>query len=223
MSDKSAGISSLVLGAACVTLIVTVLRLVGELQGWSPLWFNNAGPDPEKRQGLFGIAFLVPIFGFWFGWRLRRNTGKPAHAGKTALVYLLGVAVLAGGFMAATKMGLIVMPTREAPGVPNGMLWAVVLVGAAILVALVAWPRLSGALFVYALLARIPVIVITFLAVSRGWDTHYVKLPPEFALPAETSLPVFLSMPQATFWIAFTMLVGGVFGCLGAALARRKG
>ena len=73
------------------------------------------------------------------------------------------------------------------------------------------------------LLARIPVIVVTFLAVANDWDTHYDKLPPDFAVPEGSSKAVFLSMPQATFWIAFTMLVGGLFGCLGATLARRKG
>jgi hypothetical protein len=77
-------------------------------------------------------------------------------------------------------------------------------------------------LLVYALLARIPVVAITFLAVANGWNTHHVDLPPEFALPEGTSKAMFLSMPQATFWIAFTMVVGGVFGCLGAALARHK-
>lgn len=172
---------------------------------------------------LFGITLLVPIFGFWFGWRLRRSTGTPKHAGKSAIVYLLGVGVMMGGFQLATAMGWIVMPTKEAPGVPVGMMWAVALVVAAVAVAFTAWPRLSVTLFVYALLARIPVIVITFLACANDWNTHYAKLAPIFKLPPDMSKPLFLSMPQGTFWIAFTMIVGGLTGCLGAALARRKG
>lgn len=222
MADKPTGTFQLVLVPALLTLVVTIVRLVGELQGWDNAWFNNAVPDEDSVPPLFGITLLVPIFGFWFGWRLRRSTGTPKHAGKAALVYLLGAGVLIGGFQAATAMGLIVMPTKEAPGIPNGMLWAVGLVAAAAVVALTAWPRLSTTLFVYALLARIPVVVITFLAVANDWNTHYAKLGPIFKLPPDTSKPLFLSMPQGTFWIAFTMLVGGLTGCLGAALARRK-
>ncbi len=222
MSDKSSGITSLVLVAAAVTLVVTILRLVGELQGWNAALFNTAAPGPDSQPGLFGITFLVPIFGFWFGWRLRRGTGGPTHAGKVALFYGLGALVLVGGFMAAIYTELIVMPTKEAPGVPAGMAWVLGLVLTSIVVALAAWPRLSVALLVYAILARIPVVAITFLAVANGWDTHYDKLAPNFAVPAGESKAMFLAMPQFTFWIAFTVLIGGVFGCLGAALARRK-
>lgn len=222
MPDKPAGVWSLVLVPAAVTLAVTIVRLFGELQGWNNVWINNAGAGPDSRPGLFGITLLIPIFGFWFGWRLRRGTGGPAHAGKAALFYALGAGVLFGGFLGAMSMGLIGMPTAEAPGVPTGMAWAMAVVVAAIAVALVAWPRLSVTLLVYALLARIPVIVVTFLAVANDWDTHYAKLAPNFALPAGTSKAMFLSMPQSTFWIAFTMLVGGLTGCLGAAMARRK-
>ena len=134
----------------------------------------------------------------------------------------LGALVLVGGFMAAIYTELIVMPTKEAPGVPAGMAWVLGLVLTSIVVALAAWPRLSVALLVYAILARIPVVAITFLAVANGWDTHYDKLAPNFAVPAGESKAMFLAMPQFTFWIAFTVLIGGVFGCLGAALARRK-
>lgn len=222
MADKPLTTRSLVLVPAIVTLLVSVIRLVGELQGWNETWFNTAGPGPDRQQGLFGITLLVPLFGFWFGWRLRRATGGPKGVGKAMWVYVAGAGVLVGGFLAAAAAGLIVMPTKAAPGVPEGMLWAVGLVVAALLVGFAAWPRLSATLFVYALLARIPVIALTFLAVAKDWDTHHTKLPPDFALPEGTSKAVFLSMPQGTFWIAITVLVGGVCGCLGAALAGRK-
>ncbi len=214
MSDKPPGIWSVVLVAAAITLVITILRVVGELQGWSE---TLVGP-----QGLVGITLLIPIFGLWFGWRLRRSTGTPAHAGKAALFYVLAAAVLFGAFWAAMAAGLIVMPTEQAPGVPDGMVWAVGIVLASIAMAFAAWPRLSLALFVYAVLARIPIIVVTFLSVSNDWDTHYTKLPPEFALPPDVDKTMFLAMPQATFWIAFTMAVGGLFGCAAAALARRR-
>ena len=222
MTAKSPGIGSLVLVPALITLVVTILRLVGELQGWNQMLFNNGAPGPETPPALFGIFALVPIFGAWFGWRLRRTTGGPAHAGKAALLFAAGMGVLVGLYMAAEAVGLVVMPTKEAPGVPDGMLWVLGILILSCVVAFIAWPRLTSTLFVYAVLARIPVIAITFVAVEKNWDTHYTKLPAEFALPTGESKAMFLSIPQCTFWIAFTMLVGGLFGCLGAALTRRK-
>ncbi|MBK8101010.1 MAG: hypothetical protein IPK26_28335 [Planctomycetes bacterium] len=222
MAQAPRSTGSAILVAAVITLVVSVVRLIGELQGWNDTLFNRSGPGPDSKQGLFGITFLIPIFGIWFGWRLRRATGGPPHTGKAALVYVLGAAVLFGGFAAAMASGLIAMPTPAAPGVPGGMPWAFGLVLGSLLVATFAWPRLTATLLVYALLARIPVVVITFLAVANDWDTHYAKLPPDFALPAGESKAMFLSIPQGTFWIAFTVLVGGLCGCLGAALARRK-
>ena len=32
---------------------------------------------------------------------------------------------------------------------------------------------------------------------------------------------MFLAMPQVTVWIVATLMIGGLFGCLGAALAGR--
>ncbi len=223
MAQQARGIWSSVLVAGLVSLLVTIVRVTGERSGWSELWFSAAAPgDPDKPQGLLGIGLLIPIFGCWFGWQLRRSTGEPARLGRAALVYLLGAVVVVGGFYACTRLGLLVMPTKAAPGIPQGMPWAAGLVGAAVLVMFTAWPRLSAVLFAYAVLARIPVIAVTYLSVTNGWDTHYDKLPQEFALPEGTDKVVFLSLPQVTFWIAVTMLFGGLFGCLGALLARRK-
>jgi hypothetical protein len=100
MPDKPSGIWSTVLVAAAISLVVTILRLVAELQGWKHPLFNT----------LFGITLLIPIFGVWFGWRLRRGTGGPTHAGRAAFVYVLGAVVLFGGFQAAMYTGLIAMP-----------------------------------------------------------------------------------------------------------------
>lgn len=223
MAQQARGIWSSVLVAGLVSLLVTIVRVTGERSGWSELWFSTAGPgDPDRPQGLLGIGLLIPIFGFWFGWQLRRSTGTPSHAGRAALIYALGAVVIGLGFFVVSKLGLVVMPTEQMPGIPQGMPWAAGLVGAAVLVMFTAWPRLSLALFAYAVLARIPVLVVTYLSVTNDWETHYDKLPPHWVLPEGTDKVVFLSIPQVTFWIAATMMAGGLFGCLGAALARRK-
>ena len=223
MPHSPRGTWSLVLLPALLSLVVTIVRLVGEWNGWGGALFHNAGPDPKQQQGLFGITLLIPVFGFWFGWRLRADTGGPAHAGKAALLYLLGPALLAGGFWAALGLGWITLPTEGQPGVPTGLPWAAGILGTAILAMFAAWPRLSATLLLYALLARLPVVVITFVAVAKQWGTHYEKLPPNFVLPPDADKALFLSMPQLTFWPFATVFVGGLCGCLAAALARKKG
>lgn len=221
-SGKPRGVLSLVLVPALLTLVVTIVRLVGELEGWSPVLFNSHGPDPEQQQGLFGITLLIPVFGFWFGFRLRRDTGGPANLMGSVLQYVIAIGVLAGGFFAAKTLGWFVMPSKEQPGEPVGMGVVAGLMGVVFLIVLTAWPRLSSTLLLYALLARLPVVVITFLAVDKNWGTHYEKLPSFFRVPEGMDKAMFLSMPQLVFWPIATMLVGGLCGCLGAALAGKK-
>lgn len=224
MSDKQPGFLSLALIPAILTLAVTVLRLVGELQGWDPLWFDNHAPGhPDQQPGLAGISWLVPIFGLYFGIRIRRTHGKPAHAGKAALFLLIGGVVIVGGFWGLMQAGLVGMPDRESPAEPFGMPYILGLAAVAMLIMLVGAGRLGVQLLVYGLLARIPVIVITWLAVqNEDWDTHYSKLPEGAILPEGTSKLMFLITPQLTVWIAFTVLVGGLFGCIGAAMSKAK-
>ena len=65
MSQDASRIGKLILVPAVITLAVTLLRLVGELQGWSPALFNRG--DKAWSPGLVGIVWLVPVFGAWFG------------------------------------------------------------------------------------------------------------------------------------------------------------
>ena len=60
-------IGRMVLGPALITLAVTLLRLVGELQGWSPRLFSR---EAGGGGALVGISWLVPVFGAWFGCKL---------------------------------------------------------------------------------------------------------------------------------------------------------
>lgn len=218
MSKSASGTFSLILLPAILTLVVTILRLVGELQGWNDQIFSNVAPGGEPKPGWMGIAYLVPIFGFWFGFKLRRATGQPAHIGKAALRFLIGGAVLVGGFMTCLELGWITMPSAEEPGQPTGLMYSLGLVGVAAILMLWAWPKLAWTLAFYGLLARIPVVIITYLAIENGWDTHHAKLPAGTVLPDGTNNFTFLLMPQLTFWILYTMLFGGLFGCLGAKL-----
>ena len=222
MHDKAPGIWSMILVPAIVTLVVTILRLVGELQGWNDQVFSNVAPGGEQKPGFMGIAYLVPIFGFWFGFKLRGTTGQPAHLGKAALRCLIGAVVLIGGFLLGMEFGWITMPSADEPRQPTGLWYSLILMGVTTILLLSAWPRLAITLLLYGVLARIPVIIITYLAIANSWDTHHAKLRIGTVLPDGTDRFTFLSMPQLTFWIVFTMLFGSLFGCLGARLGGNR-
>ena len=72
-------IKKLILVPALITLAITLLRLIGELQRWSPALFNR---DPGGGGALIGIAWLVPVFGIYFGWKLASAGEHPPSAGK---------------------------------------------------------------------------------------------------------------------------------------------
>ena len=80
MSQDASRIGKLILVPAVITLAVTLLRLVGELQGWSPALFNRG--DKPFSPSLVGIVWLVPVFGAWFGWKLTRAGSGPGSLGR---------------------------------------------------------------------------------------------------------------------------------------------
>tara|TARA_R110002072_G_scaffold299403_3_gene474884 strand:- start:32425 stop:33105 length:681 start_codon:yes stop_codon:yes gene_type:complete len=220
--DKPSGALSMVLVPAAISLAITVVRLVGELQGWDESLFRNSTPGEEGMPAIIGISWLVPIFGFWFGRKLKLGTGGPASLGKASIRFLIATAVLIGGFAACIGLGLLTMPSKDAPAEPAGLEYVLGLVIVAIIIGFTAWPRLAATLLLYGLLARIPVIAVTWFALENDWDSHYTKLPVGTVLADEGDRFAFLAVPQLTVWIVFTILVGGLFGCLGAKLTKGK-
>src|SRR5688572_31676573 len=74
---------------ALITLGVTILRLIGELQNWSPALFNR---EAGGGGALIGIAWLVPIFGIYFALKLSQSGTTPLKSGKTILYAVAGLA-----------------------------------------------------------------------------------------------------------------------------------
>ena len=72
-------IRRLILVPAVITLAVTLLRLVGELQHWSPRLFSR---EAGGAGALVGIVWLVPIFGIYFAIRLNQAGQGPASRGR---------------------------------------------------------------------------------------------------------------------------------------------
>jgi hypothetical protein len=202
----------LVLWPALLTLAVTLLRLVGELRGWSPETFSRL---PGGGLSPLGITWLTPLVGFYFGWRLERSGVRcpsPAWA-----VGLPAAALVAGPLLAVLAGRLL-----KTSWTSNFALWAVVsLVVAA--VAYAAWPALGRPLLVYAYAARLPVAIVMAVAVWRGWGTHYDVPPPGF--PPMSQLRRWLwtgLLPQTTIWVAWTLATGAIFGTLGHWVASRR-
>lgn len=196
-----------------VTLGVTLARLGGELLEWSPRFFGRVAGG---GLALVGIAWLVPIFGFYFGYRLARAGVQPsslvrAAAWPTAALVVVPILAWLGSRLlsTATSQGLFV-------------LWAVVS-GIAAALALVAWPAHGRVLLAYALAARLPVVAVMWFAIQGDWGTHFDAPPPAFPAVPPTSRWLWTGvLPQMTIWIAWTVVVGTVFGALGAVAAKRR-
>lgn len=208
----------LVLGPAVLTLLVSVLRLVGQINGWNPTVFGR--PEAGGSGALLGISWLIFLFGLWFGIRLQRGGAGPRSKGRALLVSLLAIGVLMGGMQGLQSLELVSIPDADHPGEPRGMPWLIGLLVGAALVSALAWGRAALTLFVYGLLARIPVAIITVIALGQpSWNTHYTQIPKFFTNIADADRAMFLLMPQMTFWPALTVVMGTAMACLGALLA----
>jgi hypothetical protein len=76
---------------------------------------------------------------------------------------------------------------------------------------------------VYGLAARIPVALLMLVAMSANWGTHYELGPPGF--PEMSLVPkwfVIGFLPQLSLWIAFTVIVGSIFGSLALFFQRSR-
>ena len=211
--SQEASPGKLILVPAVTTFAITLLRLVGELQGWSPALFSR---EAGGGGALVGISWLVPIFGAWFGWKLARSGSGPGKVGRA-----LGIALLA-----LALMPLIGFAAYKAGASPQSLVTFGIYVTASIVglvIGLRAWPALGRVLFQYALAARVPVILVMLVAMLGNWGTHYDVAPPDF--PAMSTLAKWFTIgvvPQLSIWIWYTVVVGTIFGIVAAALAGRR-
>jgi hypothetical protein len=211
--DASARPGQLILVPALITLAVTLLRLVGELQGWSPRLFSRA---PGGGGALVGISWLVVVFGAWFGWKLARAGAGPAGLGRALGLTVLALVILPALGFAANAVGF----NQESVGT---LLVYVAGSIVALLVGLRAWPALGRTLLAYGFAARVPVALVMLVAIFGNWGTHY-DVPPSPSFPAMAPLLKWFYigfLPQLTIWIWFTVVVGSLFGIVAAAIAGR--
>jgi hypothetical protein len=210
-SGRRLSIVRLIFIPSVITLAVTLLRVTGELKHWSPILFN---PAPGGGGAIMGITWLVLIFGVYFALKLSVAGEGPSRIGKANLFAVVGlVAMLTGAFVGFAHQ--IQFPGKVVMGL-------LVIVAAAALQFL-AWPALFKVLLAYGYAARIPVAIVMFFAVRGNWGTHYDALPPDF--PDKSFWPKYLQIalvPQLIFWIAFTVIIGTLFGSIATAIFGRR-
>lgn len=213
-NSSAVPVKKLILVPGMITLAITLLRLGGELLNWSPTLFNR---QAGGGGAIVGIAWLVPVFGIYFALELAKAGQRPAGAGPALGYPLLGVLVVAAGVFLAGKLGVR----------PGGPVFLPFLAVESLIVGLVAirgWPALGRVLLAYGLAARIPVAILMLVAILGSWGTHYDAPPPGFPPEIGPGARWFLTgvVPQLTVWIAFTLLVGALFGGLTAVVAGRR-
>lgn len=208
---------NLIMMPALITLAVTLLRLAGELLHWPALFF---GAEAGGGVAIVGIVWLVPIFGIYFACKLTGGGSPPESRGKTMLFALLAVIATVAIFLV---FSLIFGEDSLVGSLSGGALGAV----AGLLIVRQGWPRLFSILFCYGLAARIPVVVVMLLAMLGKWGTHYDALPPGLP-PNVAAMGVFSHwillgvIPQMTFWMGFTVVIGTLFGAIAAFFCKPK-
>ena len=201
-TDRADNLKSLILVPSLITLAITILRLVGELQNWSPTFFSRAAGG---AGAIVGIVWLVPIFGVYFAVKLAKAGATPG-AGR-----VIGYSALALGFAVLVIFAAIKATSNERVHFVVFLLAAVV----AAVIAYRGWPALGRVLLAYGLAARVPVALVMLVAIYANWGTHYDVAPPSMAGMAP--LPKWFMiglLPQLFAWIPFTMCVGALFGGL---------
>jgi hypothetical protein len=211
---KSTSITSLICIPALITLGITILRLVGELEHWPKPWFSAAAGG---GGAIVGISWLPIIFGPYFALKLAGAGDRPLSVGKAVGFAVLGlvVLVLGGVLAAATRSHLLILTV---------VAFLVMLVAA--FIPGIGWRSLGNALLAYAFAARIPVLIVMFLAMrgngGQGWGTHYDAVDPIFAQASFARKFFYMAiLPQMTFWIGWTVVLGSIIGVIVVAVARR--
>lgn len=213
MAPSEVPIRKLILVPSVITLGITLLRLLGELQQWSPAFFSR---EAGGAGAVVGIVWLVPVFGILFALKLGKAGQAPAAAGKALGLCILGFALVPIAGFAAAGLGV-----SQESFTAFGIFVVASIVGGVI--AFRAWPALGRVLFAYGLAARIPVVIVMLVAILGNWGTHYDVAPPN--LPEMNPFAKWFAigvLPQLTIWIWFTIAVGGVFGSVVALATRGK-
>ncbi|HEY6332625.1 MAG TPA: hypothetical protein VI756_25100 [Blastocatellia bacterium] len=212
MSAKNSNdisIGRLILSPALISLGITVIRLVGELQRWPSVLFKR---DVGGLGSIIGIVWLAPIFGIYFAVKLCRAGAGPSSAMKDVGLAVVGLLLMAGGFFLFA--GAVDLPGKKLIGL--------ILVIGAFAAECIAWPKLFWTMIAYGYSARIPVLIVMFFAMQNSWGTHYDAVQPNAPVDFWPKFLQYAVVTQMIFWIIFTAVSGGIFGAVTAALSKGR-
>jgi hypothetical protein len=208
MADRGGvRVGRLILVPALITLAVTLARLAGELMGGSGALFSR---EAGGKAALVGIVWLIPVFGIYFALRLARAGSGPPGAARALGFGLL--AVLLNALLGFAAFAMV-------KGAVGQLAVFAVTSWIALVVARPGWPALWRVLLAYGLAARVPVLIVMFLSIFLGWDTHYARPRPDFPPMGPWGLFFWTAMlPQLSIWIWMTIALGMVCGAIAVAL-----
>ena len=161
-----------------------------------------------------GISWLPIFLGPYFALKLAASGEGPSSYGKSFGTTLGALAVM---ILGGVSLGM----TESNPNVLT--LAGFVIILAAAFITSMGWTSLGRTLLAYAFAARIPVLVVMFLAMSGKWGTHYDAVGPRYENLAlwkkflDTAI-----LPQMFLWIGYTVVVGSLFGDIVGAIFGRK-
>jgi hypothetical protein len=208
----SLSVGRLIAVPAIITLVITILRLVGELQHWPAPWVS---PAAGGGGAIIGISWLPIIFGPYFAWKLAAAGDGPASIGKAIGMCAVGLVLL---ILASVTFFLGISKHMTAL-----ILLACLIYLASAFIPRTGWRPFGNTLLAYAFAARIPVVVVMFIAMKanggQGWGTHYDVAGPGFTVTSFAQKFVELAViPQMTLWIGWTTVIGGLVGAVVVAI-----
>jgi hypothetical protein len=215
--DRKRSTLQLILAPALISLAVTLIRLTGELRHWSSAWFSTGQGLSGPVSWVIGITWLSIPFGAYFGITLAASTGKVPRLLRSLPWAVAGVAVIY--FSQFLSQFIRFIPLKF----PESLIPFWLLIAFAAAIQYLAWPALFKTLLAYGLSARLPVVLIYFLAMLGNWGTHYdyVGMPPQFSMPLLRRFLWLTFFPQLTLWLGFTIVAGSVAGVIAGAMVRK--
>jgi len=212
--NSKVNILQLILVPSIITLAITILRLVGELQHWAPRFFDRTAGG---GGAIVGISWLPFLFGGYFAWKLHSAGEYPPSTARPIDFALIGIALM----MLPVP---VIIVSKAAAGSPVALIAIVIGALLALLVLPRGWPSLYKVLLAYGYAARIPVAIVMLFAIKGDWKTHYDVAPRDDfpAMPWVMKWFWIGALPQLVLWIAFTVTMGMLVGGLVVAGRSRK-
>ena len=208
-------VSRLIVVPSIITLVLTLIRLTGELFHGPEILFNcSAGGGAAP----LGISWLAFVFAAYFAVRLQSAGDAPAGAGKA-----IGLTILSLLFVIAGN--LLLFPVGQGKGSSAAFISGMAVVIAGLYVMRAGWPGYWKAMLGYAVAARVPVIVVMLFAIRGNWGTHYDAPPHTMDILWTSWFNKWVDiglLPQLFFWTPYTVVFCGLFGVIVAALRKRR-